>query len=95
MMSGKGLPWLFVASALALAACATARMHTQEELSAVERECRLAAGELVQEVELKKALFLYRVGPTPEERNCVHRWARKNHLHLVTIDALDYPEPQQ
>ena len=79
---------------VALSACATPRFHSQEELSAVERECRLAAGELVQEEELKKVLFLYRIGPTPAERRCVHRWARKNHLHLVIIDAVNFPEEQ-
>ena len=80
------------AALLSLSACATPRMHSKQELSAVEVNCGLSSGELVQEDELKKVLFLYRVGPTPAERACVHTWARKNHLHLVYIDAINWTE---
>ena len=75
---------------LSLSACATPRLHSKQELSAVEVRCGLAVGELIQEDELKKVLFLYRVGPTPAERRCVHTFARKNYLHLVTIDAVNW-----
>ena len=77
---------------LALSACATPRMHSKQELSAVEMSCGLAVGELVQEDELKKVLFLYRVGPTPAERACVAAWARKHHLHVAYIDAVNWTE---
>ena len=81
-----------VAAMLTLSACATPRMHSKQELSTVELKCGLSTGELVQEDELKKVLFLYRVGPTPAERACVHKWARKQHLHLVYIDAINWTE---
>jgi len=80
------------AALLSLSACATPRMHSKQELSAVEVACNLSVGELVQEDELKKVLFLYRVGPTPAERACVHGWAQKNHLHLVYIDAINWTD---
>jgi hypothetical protein len=80
------------AATLSLSACATPRMHSKQELSTVELKCGLSVGELVQEDELKKVLFLYRVGPTPAERACVHKWARKNHLHLVYIDAINWTD---
>ena len=78
------------AVALLLSACATPRMHSELELSTVEQACGLSTGELVQEDELKKVLFLYRVGPTPAEKSCVAAWARKNHLHLAYIDSVNW-----
>lgn len=82
---------LLAASALALSACATARMHSQAELNSVTERCGLAAGELFQDEEEKRLLFLFRVQPTVEERACVARWARKNHLRAVFINAIDEP----
>ena len=78
------------AAVLSLSACATPRMHSKQELSAVEVACNLSVGELVQEDELKKVLFLYRVGPTPAEKSCVAAWARKNHLHVAYIEAVNW-----
>jgi hypothetical protein len=80
------------AAVLSLSACATTRMHSEQELSAVELRCGLSTGELVQEDELKKVLFLYRVAPTPSERSCVYQWAHKNHLHLAVIDAVNWTD---
>ena len=90
-MNLRHLPASFtVTCAVLLSACATPRMHSKQELSAVEGQCGLSAGELVQEDELKKVLFLYRVGPTPAERRCVAAWARKHHLHVAYIDAINW-----
>lgn len=76
---------------LSVSACATARMHSQAELNSVGRQCGLALGELIQDDEEKRLLFLFRSAPTPDERACVQRWARKNHLRPVFIDAIDGP----
>jgi hypothetical protein len=83
---------LIAAAALTLSACVTARMHSEAELSAAGRECGLAEGELVQEAELKKVLFLFRVAPSRETRSCVFRWADKNHMRLAVIEAVNYPQ---
>ena len=80
------------AALFSLSACATPRMHSKQELSAVEMRCGLAVGELIQEDELKKVLFLYRVGPTPAERACVAAWARKHHLHVAYIDSVNWTD---
>jgi hypothetical protein len=80
------------AALLSLSACATPRMHSKQELSAVEMKCGLAVGELIQEDELKKVLILYRVGPTPAERSCVAAWARKHHLHVAYIDSVNWTD---
>ena len=88
----KAASILILSSAFALSGCVTARMHSAAELSAAGRDCGLAEGELVQETELKKVLFLYRVAPSRTQRTCVHQWARKNHLHLAVIEAVNWPE---
>ncbi|HUG46117.1 MAG TPA: hypothetical protein VMK31_06360, partial [Sphingomicrobium sp.] len=64
------------AAALVVSGCATARMHSAAELNDVGRICGLAMGELFQDEEEKRLLFLFRVQPTPYERACVTRWAK-------------------
>lgn len=79
-------------AALVLSACATPRMHTQAELNSAGQACGLALGELIQDEEAKKLLFLFREKPGAQERSCVYQWARKRHLKLVLIDAINFPE---
>ena len=80
-----------VFAALLLSACATARMHSEAELNRVGDLCGLAAGELFQDEEEKRLLFLFRVQPTRAERACVVAWARKNRLRPVFIEAMNEP----
>jgi hypothetical protein len=79
------------AATFTLTACATAQLHTEAQLNDVARSCGLSYGEVVQEAEEKRLLFLYRVAPKPEQRHCVYQWARRNHLTLVTINAINEP----
>ena len=87
-----------VAVALALSGCATtrtqreARLHSQEELNSVGLRCGLALGELFQDESEKRLLFLFRVGSTAQQRDCVGRWARENRLHLAVVEAINFPE---
>ncbi len=84
------VPAVFLA--LALSACVTpARMHTQDELNAVTRQCGLALGELVQDEIEKKLLLIIRNEPTPKQRVCVARWARENHLKAVFVQ-MNFPD---
>ena len=77
---------------VSLSACATtARLHSEAELNDVGKQCGLALGELFQDESEKKLLFLFKVQPTPAERSCVYQFARRNHLRLVTIDAINEP----
>ena len=80
------------AGVFALSACATARMHSQDELNSASLGCGLAYGELIQDEEEKKLLIMFREAPSPEHRACVYKWARKNHLKLVVIDSIQFPE---
>ena len=76
----------------ALTACATAQMHTEGQLDQVALTCGLDQGDVVQEQEEKRLLFLYRVAPKPSQRHCVYQWAHKNHLTLVVINAVNEPQ---
>ena len=80
---------------LSLSACATARMHSQAELNSAGRACGLTYGELIQDEEQKKLLILFRQSPSPEQRRCVYKWARRNALKLVVIDSIQFPEEGQ
>ena len=83
---------VIIGLALFLAGCATARFHSEEELATVGRDCGLALGELFQDESEKRLLFLFRISPTPEQRACIVRWARKNHLKTVIVEAANFPE---
>ena len=77
-----------LALALALSACATARLHSQDELNRVGATCGLALGELIQDESEKRLLFLFREQPTASERACVLAYARKNKMRAVFINAI-------
>jgi thioredoxin-related protein len=86
--------FILLAVGLMLSACATARMHSQDELNSASLACGLTYGELIQDEEEKKLLIMFRQAPSPEQRGCVYQWARKRHLKLVVIDAIAFPEEQ-
>ncbi len=76
----------------ALSACVTpARMHEQSELNSIGQRCGLALGELFQDEEQKRLLFMVRIGSTPEQKSCVAKWARKNGLKAVFVDNIEFP----
>jgi hypothetical protein len=80
------------ASLVSLSACATPRMHSQDELNTASLACGLTYGELIQDAEAKKLLILFREAPSPDKRACVYQWARERHLKLVVIDSITFPE---
>jgi hypothetical protein len=79
--------WAIVPAAMLLSGCVTARMHSEDEINVVTRQCGLALGELFQDESEKRLLFMIRHGATAEERACVLRWARERHLRLVYVNA--------
>ena len=77
---------------LALSACATApQLHTEAQLNDVASSCGLALGELVQEADAQKLLFVFRVAPSAKQRACVTQWARKNRMRPVIIETVTEP----
>jgi hypothetical protein len=84
-----------VAGSVALSACATpARMHDDAQLNSVALGCGLALGELIQDGSEKKLLLMVRQDPTPQQRVCVARWARKNGLKAVFVNMKFSGEPK-
>lgn len=83
---------LALVSTLTLTACVTAQLHTEAQLNEVALSCGLSSGDIVQESQEKRLLFLYRVAPKPAQRHCVYRWAHRNHLNLVVINAINEPQ---
>ena len=90
-MNKFALTLLLIGSTVSLAACATARLHSQAELNSIGARCGLALGELFQDESEKKLLFLFKVQPTVQERSCALQFARRNHMKLVLVDAINEP----
>jgi len=80
------------AATLTVSACATpARMHDEAQLNNVALRCGLAMGELMQDESEKRLLLTMRSDPSPQQRVCVARWARKNGLKAVFLN-IQFPE---
>ena len=78
-------------AALSLAACATtARMHSEAELNVAASKCGFALGQLAQDEEEKRLLFIMEANPTAARQVCVKQWARRNGLKPVFIDAVEW-----
>ena len=83
---------LIICGMLVLSACATpARMHSDAQLNTVALGCGLALGELIQDESEKKLLLMIRQDPSPEQRSCVARWAKRNGLKTVFVN-MEFPE---
>jgi hypothetical protein len=79
-----------VGAFLALSACVSHRVYSEQELALVAQRCGVAAGEVIQEADYPRFLFLYAIGPTREQLDCVRRWSRRRHMHLSYIEAIDF-----
>jgi hypothetical protein len=62
-------------------------MYSEQELGQVASGCRLALGEVVQEEEEPRLLFLFAPGAGAREVRCVRRWSRRHSLHFVHIQV--------
>jgi hypothetical protein len=78
--------------AFCLSGCINNRVFTETELNDVGRVCGVAPGEVVQEPDEPRYLFLFAIGPTREQVGCVNRWARRHNMHLSWIEAVDFTE---
>ncbi len=81
---------MVLGASLALAGCVNTRIYTEQELALVADRCGVAAGEVMQEPDHPRFLFLYSVGPTREQLACVRRWSRRRNMHLSYIEAIDF-----
>ena len=80
-----------MAGAVALTACATARMHDQQALNSVALGCGMTYGDLIQDEEEKRLLIALKGNINPSQRACITTWARRNHLKAVFV-SMEMPE---
>ena len=84
---------LVLTAALSLSACVTpARMHTEAELNTVANECGLSLGQVAQDEEEKRLLFVMQDSVPPAQRACVHKWAKRNGLKTVFIQGVEFTQ---
>ena len=89
----KAAAFVILIGGLGLTGCATARMHTEAELNSAATACGMALGQLAQDDEEKRLLFVMEANPSAPKQVCVKDWARRNHLKPVFIDAVDWVGP--
>ena len=76
-----------IALTLGMSACATpTRMYSTAELTRVGQSCGLALGELAQEEQEPRLLFMILPNPAAAQQECVRRWSRRRSLHLVILE---------
>ena len=76
---------------VALAGCATAKMHDQTALNSVALGCGMTYGELIQDDEEKRLLIALKNNISAGQRACVTTWAKRNHLRPVFV-TMESPE---
>jgi len=78
--------------ALLLSGCVNTRVFTETELAEVGRGCGLAAGEVMQEPDEPRFLFLIAVEATDAQFHCVRQWARRHNMHLAFVSGIEFTE---
>jgi hypothetical protein len=68
-------------------------MYSAQELGMVAQRCGLALGEVVQEEEEPRILFLFAAAAPASEVRCVRRWSHRRSLHFVHIEAVVQADP--
>ena len=92
MRARRSICCLLLVAALAVSACVNTRVFSETELAEVGRGCGLAPGEVMQEPDEPRFLFLLAVEPTVAQHRCVRQWARRNHMHLAFISGIEFTQ---
>ena len=80
---------LALAAALLASGCATPRLYSEAEIGTLTRNCGYATGEIGQEAEQPKLLFVITGAKTTlAEQGCVNRWAKRRNLHVVHAEVV-------
>ena len=83
-------PFLVFGIAFALSACAVQpRLHSARELTALAERCDVRETELAQHRTRPEIFYFLRPTATEPQLICVARWAKKNHLRLVYVEAVE------
>ncbi len=67
-------------------------MHSEAELNGVASECGLALGQVAQDEEEKRLLFVMQHAPSAPQQLCVRKWARRNGLKPVFIEGVEFAQ---
>lgn len=79
-----------ILAAALLSACAVQpRVHSASELASVADRCDVAAHELAQHRERPQIFYFLKPTASEPQMLCVVRWAKKNHLKLVYVEAVE------
>ena len=84
------MKWLTVAALLACSGCVSIRSYSEQELADVGRGCGMAQGEIYQDPDEPRFLFLMAEAPSSEQLACVRSWTNKRRLHLGYIDSINW-----
>ena len=85
---------LAFSAVLALSACAVQpRLHSARELAALADRCDVRETELAQHRTRPEIFYFLRPTATEPQLICVARWAKKNRLRLVYVEAVE-EEPE-
>ena len=78
------------AVSLILTACAVQpRLHSARELASLADRCDVRETELAQHRTRPEIFYFLRPTATEPQLICVARWAKKNHLRLVYVEAVE------
>lgn len=67
-------------------------MHSETELNGIASECGLALGQVTQDEEEKRLLFVMQDAPPLAQRACVRKWAKRNGLKPVFIADVEFTQ---
>ena len=82
---------LLAAAFVLPSACATAQMHSEEQLNAVAQNCGLSVGEVMQDASEKRLLFLMRSEPSARSAGLPLSLGERGHMHLVIVNIAKGP----
>ena len=73
-----------------LTACAVQpRLHSARELTALADRCDVRETELAQHRERPEIFYYLNPTASAAQLLCVGRWAKKNHLRMVYVEAVE------
>ena len=82
-------PILLIGTVLLFACAVQPRVHSASELASVADRCDVAAHELAQHRERPEIFYFLNPAASEPQLICVVRWAKKNHLRLVYVEAVE------
>ena len=80
---------LILGVALLSACAAHPRVQSASELASVADRCDVAVHELAQHRERPEIFYFLNPAASEPQLICVVRWAKKNHLRLVYVEAVE------